>query len=233
MVTGSVVVATPHPQLVDNLASAFAAEGLAVIGVSSADDAVSAVAEAQGGSPHVLVIDATLPTGQAAALCARARRQSATISILVVGDRPGADPVEFLECGADGFVLPDRDRELVARVRALLRRAPQVADDGHDPHVIVVGDVVLDQDRHEVTVGGRLVTLPLKQFQLLELFLLHPGQVLTRATIVRRVWGDGSTRDSNTLEVQVKRLRSHIEDDPSSPTRIRTVRGLGYMYDPG
>lgn len=224
-------MASPQKSLIDDLASIFAGEGLAVVGFNSTDEALAT--DLAGDHAQVLVVDAAFPNGQAKVLCEQARAQSATLSILVVGDRPTADPVEYLECGADGYVRPDRERELVARVRALLRRTPRVLDDAPGPHAVVVGDVVLDQDRHEVTVRGRPVALPLKQFQLLELFLLHPGQVLTRPTILRRVWGLDATTDSNTLEVQVKRLRSRIEDDPSSPTRVRTVRGLGYMYDPG
>ena len=230
-VTGSVLLASPHQSRIHALASIFAAEGLAVVGMTSTDEVLDA--DLDGDDVQVLVVDAAFPNGQATILCQRARAVSTTLSILVVGDRPTADPIEFLERGADGYVRPDRERELVARVRALLRRTPRVLHEEAGPNTIAVGDVVLDQDRHEVTVRGRPVTLPLKQFQLLELFLMHPGQVLTRPTILRRVWGVDSTTDSNTLEVQVKRLRSRIEDDPSSPTRVKTVRGLGYMYDPG
>ena len=111
----------------------------------------------------------------------------------------------------------------------MLRRRP-FPPTSRTTNVLRVGDVSLDPERHEVVVRNEHVRLPLKQFQLLELLLENPGRVLPRTTILRRVWGSESAADSNTLEVQIKRLRQNVEDDPARPTRIRTVRGVGYMY---
>ena len=142
------------------------------------------------------------------------------------------DTVVGLEVGADDYVTkPYRLRELVARMRAVLRRAPPAADAEGPGDAIVVGDVRLDPERHEVSVRGQLVTLPLKEFELLELLLANAGRVLTRETLIDRVWGSDYVGDTKTLDVHIKRLRSKVEDDPSNPSRIVTIRGLGYKYE--
>ena len=148
----------------------------------------------------------------------------------LAGNGTNHDPAECLESDADDYLpRPDRVRELAARIRAVLRRRPRLPG-GPTASVLRVGDVSLDPERHEVMVRDEYIRLPLKQFQLLELLLENPGRVLPRSTILRRVWGSESAADSNTLEVQIKRLRENVEDDPSGPTRITTVRGIGYMY---
>ncbi len=142
------------------------------------------------------------------------------------------DTVVGLEVGADDYITkPYRLRELVARMRAVLRRAPREDDPASDGTTIRVGDVQLDPERHEVTVRGQQVSLPLKEFDLLELLLFNAGRVLTRETLIDRVWGPNYVGDTKTLDVHVKRLRSKVEDDASRPTRIVTIRGLGYRYE--
>ncbi|HUI48933.1 MAG TPA: response regulator transcription factor, partial [Acidimicrobiia bacterium] len=142
------------------------------------------------------------------------------------------DAVVGLEVGADDYVTkPFRLRELIARVRASLRRVPAGDEDIAAPDVIEVGDVRLDIGRHEVYVRGEAVALPLKEFELLELLMANAGRVLTRDVLIDRVWGPNYFGDTKTLDVHVKRLRSKIESDPTNPARIITVRGVGYRYE--
>jgi two-component system response regulator RegX3 len=142
------------------------------------------------------------------------------------------DAVVGLEVGADDYVTkPYRFRELVARMRAALRRVS--ADDGSPPPaegVLAVGDVALDPDRHEVTIRGETVAMPLREFELLTLLLENAGRVLTRDTLISRVWGYDYVGDTKTLDVHIKRLRHKVEPDPSDPQYIVTIRGLGYKY---
>ncbi len=142
------------------------------------------------------------------------------------------DAVVGLEVGADDYVTkPFRLRELIARVRAALRRMP-VSEQETDPaDVIEIGDVRLDAGRHEVFVRGVPLAFPLKEFELLELLLTNAGRVLTRDVLIDRIWGPNYFGDTKTLDVHVKRLRSKIEADPANPRRIVTVRGVGYRYE--
>lgn len=135
----------------------------------------------------------------------------------------------------DVVARPDRVRELVARIRALLRRTqsnPGLRAPEGDGDMVVVGDIVLSRSSHRVLIRGIEVRLPLKQFQMLELLLLNAGRVLTRDTLVSRLWGPNAIIESNTLEVQMRRLRSVVEEDSAKPQRIKTVRGIGYLYSP-
>jgi two-component system response regulator RegX3 len=144
------------------------------------------------------------------------------------------DTVVGLEVGADDYVTkPYRLRELVARMRAVLRRrgaetSPTVTSNGE---ALRVGDVALDPERHEVEIRGATVQLPLKEFELLEILLANAGRVLPRETLIDRIWGTDYVGDTKTLDVHVKRLRAKVELDPAVPTRIVTIRGLGYKYE--
>jgi two-component system response regulator RegX3 len=134
--------------------------------------------------------------------------------------------------GADDYVTkPFSVRELVARVRALLRRAGRTAEPASDQAVIEAAGIRLDPERHEVHVRGELVSLPLKEFELLEVLLEHRGRVLTRQSLIDRVWGYDYVGDTKTLDVHVKRLRARIEEDRHDPRLIVTVRGVGYRFD--
>lgn len=183
-------------------------------------------------NPDVVLLDAGTDRDAARALCEQIRLSSPVRIVVVSTQEDAADLVDFLDAGADDY-LPraDRVRELVARVRAVLRRR-EPAGVSVVEEVLTVGGVKLDVTRHEVEVDGDRVHLPLKQFQLLELLLANPGRVLSRRTILERVWGDTGNIDGSTLEVQIKRLRQKVELEPSQPERIRTVRGIGYMYAP-
>ena len=142
------------------------------------------------------------------------------------------DKIVGLEIGADDYVTkPYSYRELLARLKAVLRRSRVVPDEPEQ--VLAVGRVRMDVERHEVLVDGEAVAMPLREFELLELFLRHPGRVLTRGQIIERLWGPDYEGDTKTLDVHVKRLRGRIEADASKPVLITTVRGLGYRLDNG
>jgi two-component system response regulator RegX3 len=122
-------------------------------------------------------------------------------------------------------------RELVARIRAVLRRTPVDTVPLPSGDAMIVGDVMLDPERHEVSIRGTSVRLPLKEFELLALLLENAGRVLTRDTLIDRVWGSDYVGDTKTLDVHIKRLRAKVESEPSNPTRIVTIRGYGYKYE--
>jgi two-component system response regulator RegX3 len=150
--------------------------------------------------------------------------------IMVTARDSEIDKVVGLEIGADDYITkPYSPRELLARVKAVLRRSAEPVD--LVPPTLDAGPVRMDVDRHVVTVDGEPVTLPLKEFELLELLLRNAGRVLTRAQLIDRVWGSDYVGDTKTLDVHVKRLRSKIEPDPGRPTMLTTVRGLGYKLD--
>jgi two-component system response regulator RegX3 len=185
--------------------------------------------------PSLVLLDVMLPRVSGVDVCRQIRTRSRVPIIMVTARNAEIDAVVGLELGADDYVTkPFRLRELVARVRAALRRA-SVDDVGIDGHgdVLEIGDVRLDAARHEVSVRGDPVALPLKEFELLELLLANAGRVLTRDVLIDRVWGPDYFGDTKTLDVHVKRLRSKVEENPAQPTRIVTVRGVGYRYERG
>lgn len=220
------MVADDH-RLLDNVVHQLRAESF---DARVAETEAEALRMLGSSDPELLLVDLALAGGAGRALCERIRQRSSIPIIVVAGNGIAYDPAECLEGAADDYLpRPERVRELAARIRAVLRRKPSLPETPART-VLRVGDVTLDAERHEVVVRDEHVRLPLKQFHLLELLLENPGRVLPRTTILRRVWGSESAADSNTLEVQIKRLRENVEDDPSRPTRIRTVRGVGYMY---
>jgi two-component system response regulator RegX3 len=184
--------------------------------------------------PDLVLLDVMLPRLSGIDVCRRLRSRSQVPIIMVTAKSSEIDTVVGLEVGADDYVSkPYRLRELVARIRTALRRVPAgvgVADDGTEG-ALEVGDVHLDAERHEVRVRGTEVAMPLKEFELLELLLANAGRVLTRETLINRVWGVDYVGDTKTLDVHVKRLRAKVEDDPAVPSRIVTIRGLGYKYE--
>ncbi len=183
--------------------------------------------------PDVVLLDLMLPKVAGLDVCRQIRARSPVPIIMVTARDSEVDAVVGLEVGADDYVTkPYRLRELVARMRAVLRRAGDGLDDGRrSGEAVEVGDVRLDPERHEVVVRGAEVALPLREFELLQLLLSNAGRVLTRDTLIDRIWGADYVGDTKTLDVHIKRLRSRIEDDPSQPTRITTIRGLGYRYE--
>jgi two-component system response regulator RegX3 len=183
--------------------------------------------------PDLVLLDVMLPKVSGIDVCRELRRRSQVPIIMVTAKGSEIDTVVGLEVGADDYVTkPYRLRELVARMRAVLRRrSVDVATATGSGEALEVGDVRLDPERHEVEVRGLPVRLPLKEFELLEILLANAGRVLTRETLIDRVWGADYVGDTKTLDVHIKRLRTKVEDDPSTPSRIVTIRGLGYKYD--
>ena len=186
-------------------------------------------------SPDIVLLDVMLPKMSGIDVCRRLRQTSDVPIIMVTAKSSEIDTVVGLEVGADDYVTkPYRIRELVARMRAALRRSPRDSTGEialPSTETIVVGDVSLDPEEHVVTIGGEIVSMPLKQFDVLRLLLTNAGRVLTREMLIDRVWGSDYVGDTKTLDVHIKRLRSKIEVDPSSPERIVTIRGLGYKYE--
>jgi two-component system response regulator RegX3 len=201
--------------------------------VETAADGADAVEKFDTYKPALVLLDVMLPRISGVDVCRELRTRSQVPIIMVTARTAEIDAVVGLEVGADDYVTkPFRLRELVARVRAALRRGR--GDDAASVaygDIIEVGDVRLDAGRHEVSVRGERVALPLKEFELLELLLANAGRVLTRDVLIDRVWGPNYYGDTKTLDVHVKRLRSKVEEDPTNPERIVTVRGVGYRYE--
>lgn len=178
----------------------------------------------------LVLLDLMLPGVPGTEVCRQIRMKSQTPIIMLTAKDGEVDKVVGLELGADDYVTkPFSSRELLARVRAVLRRHGDVEE--LLPVVIEAGPVRMDVDRHVVTVRGHSVAMPLKEFDLLELFVRNSGRVLTRAQLIDRVWGADYVGDTKTLDVHVKRLRTKIEEDPTHPVHLTTVRGLGYKFD--
>ncbi|SIN23022.1 two-component system, OmpR family, response regulator RegX3 [Micromonospora cremea] len=200
--------------------------------VSVAATGTDALTEFDRTGADIVLLDLMLPEMSGTEVCRQLRQRSAVPIIMVTARDSEIDKVVGLEIGADDYVTkPYSPRELVARIRAVLRRqSPEVADSGAP--TLAAGPVRMDIERHVVTVDGGAVQLPLKEFELLELLLRNAGRVLTRGQLIDRVWGADYVGDTKTLDVHVKRLRSKIEPEPSAPRFIVTVRGLGYKFEP-
>jgi two-component system, OmpR family, response regulator RegX3 len=179
----------------------------------------------------LVLLDLMLPGLPGTEVCRELRAKSSVPVIMLTAKDSEVDKVVGLELGADDYVTkPFSSRELVARIRAVLRRRGEVEDLA--PTTLEAGPVRMDVERHVVTVSGREVPLPLKEFELLEVLLRNAGRVLTRMQLIDRVWGADYVGDTKTLDVHIKRLRAKIEPAPSNPRFIITVRGLGYKFEP-
>ena len=181
--------------------------------------------------PDVVLLDVMLPKISGIDVCRELRKRSKVPIIMVTAKGSEIDTVVGLEVGADDYVTkPYRIRELVARMRAVMRRSAAREEDlGTD--ALQVDDIALDPERHEVRIRGEQVQLPLKEFELLHVLLANAGRVITREQLIDRVWGSDYVGDTKTLDVHVKRLRSKVEKDPANPQRIVTIRGLGYKLE--
>jgi two-component system response regulator RegX3 len=178
----------------------------------------------------LVLLDLMLPGLSGTEVCRELRNRSKVPIIMVTARDTEVDKVVGLELGADDYVTkPFSSRELVARVRAVLRRGGE--SDELITSTVEAGPVRMDVERHVVSVDGRAVSLPLKEFDLLELLLRNSGRVLTRGQLIDRVWGSDYVGDTKTLDVHVKRLRAKIEPDPGNPKYLVTVRGLGYKFE--
>ncbi|WP_091666508.1 response regulator transcription factor [Micromonospora auratinigra] len=200
--------------------------------VSVAATGPSALTEFDRTGADIVLLDLMLPEMSGTEVCRQLRQRSHVPIIMVTARDSEIDKVVGLEIGADDYVTkPYSPRELVARIRAVLRRQTTEAGESGAP-TLAAGPVRMDIERHVVTVDGAPVQLPLKEFELLELLLRNAGRVLTRGQLIDRVWGADYVGDTKTLDVHVKRLRSKVEPEPSAPRYIVTVRGLGYKFEP-
>ncbi|HLS14485.1 MAG TPA: response regulator transcription factor [Beutenbergiaceae bacterium] len=209
----------------DSLSYQLSREGFEVAAVATGPDAL---AEFDRAPADLVLLDLMLPGLSGTEVCRELRSRSSVPVIMLTAKDSEIDKVVGLELGADDYVTkPYSFRELLARIRAVLRRGGEAGVDLDDGD-LAVGRVAMDVDRHVVTVDGAEVTMPLREFELLELFLRNPDRVLTRAQLIDRVWGSDYVGDTKTLDVHVKRLRAKIEQDPITPRMLVTVRGLGY-----
>ena len=224
----TVLVVEDEESFVDALTIGLKREGFRV---EVARDGVEAMDRFDAIHPDLVLLDVMLPRISGIEVCRQIRSHSRVPIIMVSAKTSEIDVVVGLEVGAHDYVSkPYRMRELVARIRATLRRAPP-PDQGPQVAVVEVGHVRLDSERHEVFVNNKAVKLPLKEFELLEMFLRNPGRVLTRGQLIDRVWGSDYVGDTKTLDVHVKRLRAKLEPDPANPKYLLTVRGLGYKLE--
>lgn len=200
--------------------------------VTVAESGTAAVEIFGKSGADLILLDLMLPGLSGTEVCRQIRTTSAVPIIMLTAKDTEVDKVVGLELGADDYVTkPYSARELVARIRAVLRRQGGVDENYGDDTQLVAGPVKMDIDRHIVTVNGVNTPLPLKEFELLEFLVRNSGRVLTRVQLIDRVWGSDYFGDTKTLDVHIKRLRAKIEDDPANPVYIQTVRGLGYKFE--
>jgi two-component system response regulator RegX3 len=200
--------------------------------VSVADTGDGAIAEFDRHGADLILLDLMLPGLSGTEVCRQIRQRSNVPVIMLTAKDSEVDKVVGLELGADDYVTkPYSTRELVARIRAVLRRQGEDFTDTVPDGVLTAGPVRMDIERHIVNVNGDQVQLPLKEFELLEFLIRNSGRVLTRSQLIDRVWGSDYFGDTKTLDVHVKRLRAKVEVDPANPLYIQTVRGLGYKFE--
>ena len=201
--------------------------------VEIALDGESGWRKCQGGAYDLILLDLMLPGIDGMEICRRIRGEGATPVIMLTAKDSDVDKILGLEMGADDYVTkPFNMRELVARVRAVLRRAR--AEEPQRPGSrLEVGGIVVDRERHEVTVDGLVVEMPLMEYRLLELFVQNPGKALAREYLLNKAWEGDFYGQTKTLDVHIRRLREKIERDPANPERIVTVRGIGYRFEAG
>ncbi|WP_353828928.1 response regulator [Agromyces sp. SYSU T0242] len=198
--------------------------------VEVAADGLAAVAAFDRDGADLVLLDLMLPGMPGTEVCRELRQRSSVPVIMLTAKDSEVDIVVGLELGADDYVTkPYSTRELLARIRAVLRRRTE--PDDLDEAIIEAGRVRMDVDRHTVEVEGEAVAMPLKEFELLELLMRNAGRVLTRGQLIDRVWGSDYFGDTKTLDVHIKRIRSKIEVTPSEPIQLVTVRGLGYRFE--
>ena len=222
-----VLVIEDEPGILEALVFLLRKEGFEV---ATATDGVSGLAEFDRSGGDIILLDLMLPGMSGSEVCKGIREKSNVPIIIVTAKDDEIDKVVGLEIGADDYVTkPYSSRELVARIRAVLRRRGEVTESASS--VLEVGPIRMDVERHMVTVDSAPVVLPLKEFELLELLMRNSGRVLTRGQLIDRIWGTNYVGDGKTLDVHVKRLRSKIEPDPANPVYLLTVRGLGYRLE--
>ena len=222
-----ILIVEDEPSLSEPLSFLLRKEGYET---EIADDGKVALAAFDRAGADLVLLDLMLPGLSGTEVCRELRTRSAVPIIMLTAKDSEVDIVVGLELGADDYVTkPYSSRELLARIRAVLRRHTELGDDDHG--VVEAGPVRMDVERHSVSVHGAEIAMPLKEFELLELLMRNAGRVLTRGQLIDRVWGSDYFGDTKTLDVHIKRIRSKIEDDPSDPKLLVTVRGLGYRFE--
>jgi two-component system response regulator RegX3 len=202
--------------------------------VHVARDGAEALSMFDGVKPDIVLLDVMLPKLSGTDVCRELRKKSQVPIIMVSAKGSEIDTVVGLEVGADDYIVkPYRLRELVARIRAALRRSSLTPSEIDEVGfgTVRIGDISVDPEQHVVTVRGTVTKLPLKEFELLYVLIANAGRVMTRETLIDRVWGTDYYGDTKTLDVHIKRLRSKIEADPANPSQVVTIRGLGYKYE--
>lgn len=225
----TVLVVEDEESFVDALLVGLKKEGFRV---EVARDGLEALDMFDRVQPDIILLDVMLPKVSGIDVCRQLRKKSQVPIIMVTAKAAEIDTVVGLEVGADDYITkPYRLRELVARMRAVMRRAPLDRAGELTEDALQVGDITLDPEQHEVVIRGEKTSLPLKEFELLHLLLANAGRVLPRETLIDRVWGNDYVGDTKTLDVHIKRLRAKIESDPANPDKIITIRGLGYKFE--
>jgi DNA-binding response OmpR family regulator len=226
-VSQKILVVDDEPHILELVRYNLTQEGFEVL---TAHDGAQAVTRARETQPDLIILDIMLPYVDGLEVCRQLRRASAVPIIMLTAKGGELERVVGLEIGADDYVTkPFSPRELVARVRAILRRT---AGDASPAHLgpLRGGGLTLDPATHEVTLDGRSVDLTAKEFELLRLLLSHPNRVFTRDFLLEHIWGYDYYGSTRTVDMHISRLREKIEDDPASPTYIVTVRGVGYKF---
>ena len=223
-----ILLVEDEPDLADPLAYLLRREGYEV---EISEDGPGALEAFRARGADIILLDLMLPGMPGTEVCRQVRQASGVPIIMLTAKDSEVDIVVGLELGADDYLTkPYSSRELLARMRAVLRRVAQ-AETEIDERVLDGGRVTLDIDRHTVAVDGTEINMPLKEFELLEVLMRNAGRVLTRGQLIDRVWGSDYFGDTKTLDVHIKRIRSRIEQNPSDPVMLVTVRGLGYRFE--
>lgn len=224
-----VLVVEDEEPLLFTLAHSLKREGYNVVTASRGDDGLKLAREQQ---PDLILLDVMLPGIDGIQVCRMLRRDSDVPIIMLTALGGESDRVTGLDTGADDYLpKPFGMRELMARVRALLRRSSARSQPDTGPTVVISGDLQVDRERREVTRAGRVLRMKPKEYELLLFFLQHPGRVFSREQILDEVWGYDFYGGPRTVDVHVRWLRQKIEDDPPNPTRLRTIRGSGYLFE--
>jgi two-component system response regulator RegX3 len=232
MTERTVLLVEDEESFIDALMVGLSLEGFRV---EVARDGLEALERFESIQPDLILLDVMLPKMSGLEVCRQLRKKTQVPIIMVTAKGAEIDTVVGLEVGADDYITkPYRLRELVARMNAVLRRFSPEQDDLFEeltPMSITVGGVTIDPEQHQVLVHKKEVQMPLKEFELLHVLMANVGRVVTRESLIDRVWGTDYVGDTKTLDVHIKRLRAKIEDDPSAPSRIVTIRGLGYKFE--
>ncbi|MEX1271772.1 MAG: response regulator transcription factor [Acidimicrobiia bacterium] len=223
-----VLIVEDEPSLVESISYALELEGYEVLSAVTGRDGVE---QARVGNPSVVLLDVMLPESSGLDVCRKIRATSDVPIIMLTARDSEADKVAGLELGADDYVTkPFSMRELMARVRAQIRRSSRTGTFAENNEILRGASIEIDIDAHEVRVDGRQVELRPKEFELLESLMRRKNRLATRDTLIDDVWGPSYFGDTKTLDVHIKRIRQKIEEDPARPTRVVTVRGLGYKF---